>query len=1398
MSIGNVVFADANNNGRYDAGEGVDGVWMILQSATGTVATPLAQTFTANGGRYLFSNLLPGSYIVHVAADNFKENISIGGGAQGPGPLFRKLSVSGAQTMMTLDDNLGEDGIDAANPEQVGISSGVIALQQGAAPTGAAEGGFDGASDDASDSNVDLTVDFGFATRMGVGNLVFNDVDGDGRFNPAIDNGVDGVVVQALKVSGTTVGPVVASTVTSNGGLYTLYVPSGNYQLRIPAAEFAPGGHFVDHQASIYAASVDDNAGQDALWSADPVSMGIVSPTVTLTSGAQPIDSGAETGVDRTSDNADDSNVNLTIDFGLRQVSLSVGNMVFNDVNGDGKYNTGEGVPAVQVRLFAAGADPKTATPAKSTTTSSTGKYLFTNVASGSYFVHILAVNFQSGGPLYRTTSLRGFQSAASGADDNLGEDGIDDQAPEINGISCPAFIVQTGMAPYGVGELGFEGATDDTVDSDVNLTIDFGFATRIGLGNIVFKDLNADGVFTAGIDEPVVGAPVEAVFAPVSGQEMVVGTTITGNAGAYRLWVPPGGPYKVRIPSAMFGIGAPLEPFNATIITGSGFDDNQNQDAVSSASPPTQGVSTAAYTFGIGAQPIDTDGKETGFDAASDNAEDANVNLTIDIGLKPVGLGVGNLVFRDMNADGRFTAGTDQPIPGVVVQLFTATANQTNSTPVAVATSAADGTYFLTAPMSGAYKVYVPASNFASTPTPGPLFGMRSAAGSASTGDDNVGENGIDVNSPSNVGVVSSTFSLGYNSAPTDATYETGYMKTMDNVADTWADLTIDFGFEIAPNGFPLASSRTRAGLTAIVPTGWFYDSITGQIIPGGSVVATGPAGELAMTADGADGSYAFSTTGLSGTVTLTVTPPDGYMLDPARPAQQQAFAPSGTTSTVSVGSAQASGFITDASAAANPWHLEFQIEANDPRPVNNHIPLVPVNAATFAAWQAQNDAGAANENADGDAYENLLEYALGTKADSGVVSQPHFTLASNAQTGGIDAIMIRPVSGHTDLVYALEGGADLAAWSNLGITPVAVVNNDGTETVTYASVDAGAAAGFVRLKVSLDADHNGTPEASATTPAFGWSHRDFATGQQTFSMPLLRNEIFAGAVTAVSGSALEFSVGTDSIKDQLAAGTSYYAEVVSGALAGNRFEIDEARTADGSVELSAGDALNTLGTVPASMVGARVVVRPHWTVGDLLAAQNFNAASSSSASDRLMFLDNGAFKIMWLYSGTSGSRWVWNDDATLADASKRIISPADGLLVHVRGSAVALPVVGQVRGTAFALPLKTGSQMIASGYPVPQSPESRSLTGADCTAGTDAATADRIRLWLGDFTLGGTGYDNHIFELSSGAAQWTHEGDAAHGSENASTLFDAFRASFFMSVGGSAAHVEQSPWTP
>lgn len=51
----------------------------------------------------------------------------------------------------------------------------------------------------------------------------------------------------------------------------------------------------------------------------------------------------------------------------------------------------------------------------------------------------------------------------------------------------------------------------------------------------------------------------------------------------------------------------------------------------------------------------MDADGRETGFDKTSDNADDSNNNLTFDFGLKPKAMMVGNLIFRDVNGNGTF-----------------------------------------------------------------------------------------------------------------------------------------------------------------------------------------------------------------------------------------------------------------------------------------------------------------------------------------------------------------------------------------------------------------------------------------------------------------------------------------------------------------------------------------------------------------------------------------------------------------------------------------------------------------------------------------------------------------------------------------------------------------------
>ena len=68
-SVGNLVWHDANNNGRKDRAEkGIPGVAVRLLDSAGMIQ--VAATTTGADGSYLFTGLLPGTYIVEVAASS--------------------------------------------------------------------------------------------------------------------------------------------------------------------------------------------------------------------------------------------------------------------------------------------------------------------------------------------------------------------------------------------------------------------------------------------------------------------------------------------------------------------------------------------------------------------------------------------------------------------------------------------------------------------------------------------------------------------------------------------------------------------------------------------------------------------------------------------------------------------------------------------------------------------------------------------------------------------------------------------------------------------------------------------------------------------------------------------------------------------------------------------------------------------------------------------------------------------------------------------------------------------------------------------------------------------------------------------------------------------------------
>ena len=490
LAVGNLVFIDYNGNSHYDDGEGTDGVTVELYTngQTPGVSLPLASQVTSNGGRYLFTQLVPGNYTIYIPPANFGTN----------GMLRGMYSVPGTTAG---DDDVGEKGLDEASPTTNGVRSAVIHLDYGACPTAATgETGLDSASDDANDGDADLTQDFGFYTRVGVGNVVFFDANGDGVYTAG--EGVAGVTVQLYHDWQTPeVDSPLATTVTSSQGKYLFMdLQPGYYVVHITAAMFQTGGPLKGYKSIADGKSGDDNVGEDGLNNTDPPTQGVSCAPVLLMAGYAPTALNGEAGFDSSSDDAIDAAVDLTVDFGFSR-PLSIGNLVYYDANKNGHFDTGEGVANVKVELYYSGSTPGFSIPVANTVTDSVGHYRFSGLAGGTYFVFIPGSMFQPTKPLFNTMSMPGV--AVANADDSKGEHGQDTRNPSATGIRTDDVLLVAGSCPVNAaasaatGENGFMSTEDDANDSDGNMTVDLGFSapdlTKVGVGNAVYSDLNGN-----------------------------------------------------------------------------------------------------------------------------------------------------------------------------------------------------------------------------------------------------------------------------------------------------------------------------------------------------------------------------------------------------------------------------------------------------------------------------------------------------------------------------------------------------------------------------------------------------------------------------------------------------------------------------------------------------------------------------------------------------------------------------------------------------------------------------------------------------------------------------------------------------------------------------------------
>jgi uncharacterized repeat protein (TIGR01451 family) len=338
VSLGNRVWHDSDADGVQDAAElGIPGVTVELLNSSLVV---IATTTTDASGLYSFTGLTPGDYSVQITP-----------------PAWVGYLPSPVQTA-DPDNNSNTDSNIASTPVTGTFRSGVITLSSRQEPT----------TDGDSDTNTNLSLDLGIVLPGSVGNRVWLDEDSNGRQ----DAGEPGLANVTMELRSST-GTLIATTTTdANGG----YLFSG----------IAPGAYFV----KVLATSLANGLSQTTTYSTTATDFGNQNQSpangysVHVTSGGE----------------------NLTADFGYNWSPTgdvtggtntgAIGDRVWIDHDGNGIQDAGEiGVSGVAVTLYSLGPDGLLWTvddvTTATTATDASGNYIFDNLAAGAYAVEITA-----------------------------------------------------------------------------------------------------------------------------------------------------------------------------------------------------------------------------------------------------------------------------------------------------------------------------------------------------------------------------------------------------------------------------------------------------------------------------------------------------------------------------------------------------------------------------------------------------------------------------------------------------------------------------------------------------------------------------------------------------------------------------------------------------------------------------------------------------------------------------------------------------------------------------------------------------------------------------------------------------------------------------------------------
>jgi hypothetical protein len=257
---------------------------------------------------------------------------------------------------------------------------------------------------------------------------------------------------------------------------------------------------------------------------------------------------------------------------------------------------------------------------------------------------------------------------------------------------------------------------------------------------------------------------------------------------------------------------------------------------------------------------------------------------------------------------------------------------------------------------------------------------------------------------------------------------------------------------------------------------------------------------------------------------------------------------------------------------------------------------------------------------------------------------------------------------------------------------------------------------------------------EATATTGPVGFQSTEVPVGTTAVANPLVNPNIVQAAVASNTASVVTVS-GVSNVGALLSDGEPYYLEVVNGALAGERFDLDTAATktaANGTVVINAASANNTTALTEGGLGSSQVVVRKHVTLeqiqGFFSPALSGNNNPASADQVALYNPTTGTTTTYFL----RGDNTSWRQSGTTNSANKLPVPSGSGFFVTKRTAPTTYTSVGSVRTNHFAFPMPQGSSFRAPGFPVTYSPTSLGGTASEgWTGNNNPALADQLQVF-------------------------------------------------------------------